>query len=75
MMPTSPPWQLQVVRWLEVGLIIRWGNLPGFRAAFDPGEIGWDEAGAEWRGESEEAARGATIHSWGGIVGNANGWR
>lgn len=32
----------QFVRLLDLGLVLRWTDFPGFRAAFNPGVINWD---------------------------------
>ena len=36
------PRRTQFVRFLDVGLILNWAAVPGFRAAFEPGAINWD---------------------------------
>lgn len=38
--PKSHP--TQFVRLLDLGLILRWTEFPGFGEAFGPGEIKWD---------------------------------
>lgn len=37
-----PTRRTQFVQVLDLGLIIRWTAVPGFRAALDPGVINWD---------------------------------
>lgn len=38
----SKSYRAQFVRLLDLGLILRWTEFPGFREAFGPGEIEWD---------------------------------
>lgn len=33
---------MQFVRFLDIGLIMRWTGFPGFGEAFNPGEIQWN---------------------------------
>ena len=42
MLAVPEPHRTQFVRLLDLGLIMRWTEFPGFGAAFDPGDIRWD---------------------------------
>lgn len=48
----------QICRWLELGLVVDWKGFPGFREAFDTGEIAWDIDSAPFRQRAVEIYRG-----------------
>jgi len=53
-----PRGMFQVCRWLELGLVVDWKDFPGFREAFDTGEVAWDIDPAPFRKRAEEVHRG-----------------
>lgn len=50
--------QSQAVRFLEVGLVLDWGRFPGFRAAFDPSSIEWEQHPINISQRADEISRG-----------------
>lgn len=56
--PSSLDGMLQVCRWLELGLVVDWKEFPGFREAFDTGEVAWDVDPAPFRRRAGEIYRG-----------------
>lgn len=48
----------QVCRWLELGLVVDWRGFPGFREAFDTGELAWDIDPVPFRRRAVEIYKG-----------------
>lgn len=56
--PSPSDEMLQVCRWLELGLVVDWKEFPGFREAFDTGEVAWDIDPAPFRRRVGEIYQG-----------------